>query len=754
MIVGIDSLAFYTARYALKLETLAAARGVDPAKYTVGLGQYTMSVAPPGEDIVTMAANAAERALTRLDYSTIKLVLFATESGIDHSKAAALYVHRLLGLDACCRVVELKQACYSGTAALQLALTYVKANPTHKVLVIASDIARYGLATSGESSQGCGAVAFTISENPHLVAIEDGAGWLAADTMDFWRPNYRHEAIVDGKYSSKLYLEMLVATWQQYVSHTKRSFMDHFSFCYHAPVPRLVEKAHEYLLKFNQINLAERNITAELTNMLAYTRQIGNSYSASLYIGLASLLENNMHDLSGTRIGFYSYGSGCMAEFFSGIVQPNYRAYLATEYHAQLLAERSYLNYADYENFYQFKYCEDGSQQIIPNFMLGNFRLAQIYQHKRIYEKNIAAKLTVNSPKIVLPSASTSAAESSKFTTICAPGKLILSGEHAVVYGQPALAMAINRYVRATITRDETPSEWLALDLTDLSYRGQLTLTALRRIKNKLKTKYQKFMRGEYSIHDVLQKPFLLAQYALGICVEAMNFKLSAGVKLSVQSDLPIGCGLGSSAATIISIMQALARDAKRGFTHDELFSLALQVEHLQHGYSSGLDLRLALHGGCIYMERDLIETREIPQLPMYLINTGVPRTSTGECVTAVAEHFKSSLLLGNEFGAITRAMDYALQHQKWEELGNTIKQNHELLVRIGIVPVKVQQLITQLNRHGCYAKVCGAGAVAGNNAGAVWVVGSEPTKIISSAQDFGYSVIEIAGELRGVHAA
>ena len=89
--VGIDTLALYTSKYALKLSTLAETRGISPDKYTVGLGQHVMAVPPPGEDIVTMAANAAQQALQDVDKNAIDLLLFATESGIDQSKACLLY---------------------------------------------------------------------------------------------------------------------------------------------------------------------------------------------------------------------------------------------------------------------------------------------------------------------------------------------------------------------------------------------------------------------------------------------------------------------------------------------------------------------------------------------------------------------------------------------------------------------------------------------------------------------------------------
>lgn len=87
--VGIDTLAIYTSRYVLDLTTLAKARGVELTKYQSGLGQQMMSVPPPGEDIVTMAANAASEALDGVDINEIEMLLFATESGMDQSKPPA-----------------------------------------------------------------------------------------------------------------------------------------------------------------------------------------------------------------------------------------------------------------------------------------------------------------------------------------------------------------------------------------------------------------------------------------------------------------------------------------------------------------------------------------------------------------------------------------------------------------------------------------------------------------------------------------
>src|SRR5690606_297 len=105
---------------------------------------------------------------TEEDKKDIDLVLFATESGIDHSKAAATNLAQLLGLKSEIRAIELKQACYSATIALYFAKGHILQNPNSKVLVVGSDIARYGLETDGEPTQGAGAVAMLITKNPKI----------------------------------------------------------------------------------------------------------------------------------------------------------------------------------------------------------------------------------------------------------------------------------------------------------------------------------------------------------------------------------------------------------------------------------------------------------------------------------------------------------------------------------------------------------------------------------------------------------
>ena len=226
-----------------------------------------------------------------------------------------------------------------------------------------------------------------LSANPLIMAIEPESGFYTEDVMDFWRPNYCDAALVNGKYSCDLYLRVLDKVWQQYSELSQRKFSDHNYFCYHVPVPRLVEKAQRRLLKLATGEEAtDEQARAQVVHALCYGREIGNCYTAALYISLLSLLETVDKDVTNCRVGLYSYGAGCVGEFFSGVVQEGYYGMLNVEYHRQLLTARKSLSYQEYEDFYNFKLPIDGSLTTIPQYTKGKFRLAAVEQHKRIYE--------------------------------------------------------------------------------------------------------------------------------------------------------------------------------------------------------------------------------------------------------------------------------------------------------------------------------------------------------------------------------
>lgn len=383
MRIGIDKMAFATTNDYLDLVELAKERGVDPNKFTIGIGQDLQAVVPPTQDIVTLGATAAKKLLTPELEKSISTVIVATESGIDNSKASAIYIKRLLGLSDFTRTVEMKEACYSATAAIQFAKGVVALNSQETVLVIAADIARYGLNTPGEVTQGAGAVAMLISRDPHILTLEDTTVAYSKDIMDFWRPLYATEALVDGKYSTNVYIEFFLQTFTRYQQLTGRGLADFAALTFHMPFTKMGKKGLEGLLKDRDDEVAQR-LRKQLTASQLFSRQVGNLYTGSLYLSLMSLLQNS--DLqAGSRIGLFSYGSGAEGEFYTGILEDGYEHYMNNI--QEELERRHQVSVAEYEKLFssQLGMNDQDIEFDVTNDPLP-FVLKGQKDHQRIYE--------------------------------------------------------------------------------------------------------------------------------------------------------------------------------------------------------------------------------------------------------------------------------------------------------------------------------------------------------------------------------
>lgn len=385
MNIGIDKIGFYAPHLYVDMVELAKVRGVDPNKYIIGIGQEKMAIAPPTQDSVTLASNAAKSILDEDDKKKIDLVIFATETGVDHSKSGAAYVHRLLGLKPSIRSIELKQACYAATAGIQLAKGHINLHPDKKALVIASDIARYGLNTGGEATQGAGSVAMVISKDPNILSLEEPNTYLSDDIMDFWRPSYSDTAMVDGKFSNEQYLRFFAETWREHKKTSNLSLEDYTALCFHLPYTKMGLKALRTILDEVDEETQER-LKEHYRTSTIYNRNIGNIYTGSLYLSLLSLLEKSENMKAGDRIGLFSYGSGAVGEFFSGILQEGYRQHLHITSHKELLDSRQALSVREYEDVFQERVPTDGSS---ASFDLeadpASIVLAGIDNHKRQY---------------------------------------------------------------------------------------------------------------------------------------------------------------------------------------------------------------------------------------------------------------------------------------------------------------------------------------------------------------------------------
>lgn len=326
-----------------------------------------------------------------------------------------------------------------------------------------------------------------------------------------------------------------------------------------------------------------------------------------------------------------------------------------------------------------------------------------------------------------------------------APGKLILSGEHAVVYGRPALAMAIDRCAMSTITA--SLSDEVSFNLVNLDARDSFTLRTLSEMKLRVLRSYHLFLEGKLGIRQVLLKPVELFEFAFINILDGLHLKLEKGVSIRTESDIPIGCGMGSSAATVLSVLRGIGHYFRVDFRPDWVMKYSIEAERLQHGYPSGVDSYISLHGGCALFRGGEATSVPLPRLSMYLVQTGVPAATTGECVVQVADRFRNDVIW-NDFEAVTLEMEKAIRQNDAGLVRRLVRENNKLLVRIGVVPEKVQSFIRDVEEEGGAAKVCGAGSVAGEQAGVVLVVSHTPPKALCTR--YGYTLIPVRGDPLG----
>lgn len=383
MSIGIDRIGMATPAFYVDLIELAKARGDEPDKYTIGIGQDQQAVAPSSQDIVTMGADAAASILSENDH--IGLIALGTESGIDASKAGALYIQKLLNLSPWARAVEIKEACYGGTAALMMARDFVAAHPDQQALVIASDIARYGLATGGEVTQGAGAVAMIVSKDPHILTINDDSVYRSDSIMDFWRPVYQDTALAKGKYSTAQYLDFFQQVWDRYKATTGKTLADFKALCFHLPYTKMGLKALRLALPEGD-EAKQADLMAHFDRSIQYSRRVGNLYTGSLYLGLLSMLDLDDSLHAGDTLGLFSYGSGAVGEFFSATLVDGFEQYLHAAQHAALLDDRKQLSVPEYEAVFNDKVpYAAGDYQADPQYFAGRFVLTGVKDQERQY---------------------------------------------------------------------------------------------------------------------------------------------------------------------------------------------------------------------------------------------------------------------------------------------------------------------------------------------------------------------------------
>ncbi len=426
-VVGVDDLAIYVPKLYLDYKDFAEARGIDPQKLEYGIGIKKMAITDTNQDSACMAANACLKLMqrNRLHPEDIGRVYVATESSLDESKAMNSFVIGMLeqiygeGSFEHAGGIECKFACVSGSYALYDNANWIRAeeNNGKAAVVIVSDIAKYDIGSAGEYTQGGGAVAMLIRENPRLMAFDQKvASTTIKNEYDFYRPFGKETPLVNGSYSNLLYLISVRKAFDAYKEKALKSGLiklkdgesitDHIDFfAVHLPYRKMGEKALAYLLRhewrhlprwkhvikevstpepqpkdprgtiesiladtefmkadeqfrraFMQTSFYNEVYEKKMTSSLEASALIGNLYTASMYMGLRSLLEfehKKGTDLEGKRVGFGSYGSGSSAMVFSGIIQPQYKEIVSRMDLDTDIGPRQRLSIEEYERLHR-----------------------------------------------------------------------------------------------------------------------------------------------------------------------------------------------------------------------------------------------------------------------------------------------------------------------------------------------------------------------------------------------------------------
>ena len=278
---------------------------------------------------------------------------------------------------------------------------------------------------------------------------------------------------------------------------------------------------------------------------------------------------------------------------------------------------------------------------------------------------------------------------------ISVPGKIIITGEHAVVYGKPALAAAIDN--RLTVTLTTYPKLREAGSRYAMS-KGKLVKKAVEIMKNYLGTRF------------------------------LTNFNLQ------ILSDIPSGAGMGSSAALGVGIVTAFlcAATGNSQLDHRLINELAYKVDKFQHGNPSGVDTSTVTFGGFVWYRKEFEFLKSLFKFQFkianslqhfYLINTGKPKESTKEMIVK----FKPNSL--DEFEQVTKQITQAIHDEDEQSLMKGIKENERLLEKAGMVSKSTASIIRAIEASGGVAKISGAGGFK-DKSGMILVYHRKPEKI------------------------
>jgi hydroxymethylglutaryl-CoA synthase len=414
---GIDAIAFDVAKIHLPINTLAKARNIEPEKLEKGLGLLKMTLPDVHQDTVVFGANALTKLIlnSNINLDDIARIYVGTESAIDSSKPIASFLVSLMeqkfGENTLseCDVVDFTFACIGGVDAMQNCIDFVRLNPTKKAIVVTTDIAKYDLNSTGEYTQGAGAVALLITSNPRIIAFDSNWATSTKGVFDFFKPYrtvskeaitgnsnnenwfdnleaeieiHKEQPVFEGQYSNQCYMDRtrnayfsfkkitnsstsVYNSWKSIIMHLPYSFQGRrmlseiYALDHQNQIVSGNEDALGYQNKLKEISKSEeyRNfVTEKLQPAEIASSLIGNLYTGSIFMGFLSTLahfHDTKIDISDEKFGFLAYGSGSKSKVFQGAIQPNWSAAVANVKLFETLEQSFEIGFELYEKLHK-----------------------------------------------------------------------------------------------------------------------------------------------------------------------------------------------------------------------------------------------------------------------------------------------------------------------------------------------------------------------------------------------------------------
>jgi len=311
--------------------------------------------------------------------------------------------------------------------------------------------------------------------------------------------------------------------------------------------------------------------------------------------------------------------------------------------------------------------------------------------------------------------------------TVSTPGKLILMGEHAVVYGHPALVAAVDLRLRTRLSRGGTEGS-VELRLPELGHVETLAWSELVAYARRARDRWGRYAEGSLEDFDRVRgdDPAHVPKVALGEALRHLGERSGPALRVETRSEIPIGSGFGSSAAVAVGVLAAYL--ALRGAEPDAelLERLALHVERRQHGFPSGVDSATVVRGGLVWAESgeegsltfSPLDRRPESLLGFRVFDTGTPVEATGTIVAAVRRRLaREQERLGRvleRMGEVTRSFRQTLLSASPDpaRLVELIREYESGLEALGVVPGPCRELVRRIEAEGGGAKISGAGAL------------------------------------------